>query len=46
MLDGGPGAEPDPLSAAWLVTDMRAELIAQILGLLSASKVASLDSAT
>jgi Beta-lactamase superfamily domain len=30
MLDGGPGAEPEPPSAAWLVTDLRAELIAQI----------------
>jgi Beta-lactamase superfamily domain len=30
MLDGGPGAEPEPPLAAWLVTDMRAELIAQI----------------
>lgn len=30
MLDGGPGAEPEPPLAAWLVTDLRAELIAEI----------------
>jgi hypothetical protein len=30
MLDGGPGAEPTGHLDAWLVTDERAELIAQI----------------
>ena len=30
MLDGGPGAEPEPPMSAWLVTDLQAELIAQI----------------
>lgn len=30
MLDGGPEAEPEPPLAAWLVTDLRGELIAQI----------------
>jgi hypothetical protein len=30
MLDGGPGATPDPPLTAWLVTDERAELIAVI----------------
>jgi hypothetical protein len=30
MLDGGPGAEPGLPLAAWLVTDMRAELIGQL----------------
>jgi hypothetical protein len=37
MLDGGPGAEPDGLIDAWLVTDRRAELIRQIRVLASAS---------
>jgi hypothetical protein len=30
MVDGGPGAEPDGLLDAWLVTDERAELMAAI----------------
>ena len=30
MLDGGPGAEPSGRLDAWLVTDARSELIAQI----------------
>ena len=30
LLDGGPGAEPDGEVDAWLVTDSRSELIAQI----------------
>jgi hypothetical protein len=30
MLDGGPGARPEPPLNAWLVTDLRAELIADI----------------
>jgi hypothetical protein len=30
MIDGGPGAEPPRMLDAWLVTDERAELIAQI----------------
>jgi hypothetical protein len=30
MLDGGAGAEPESPLAAWLVTDVRAELISQI----------------
>jgi hypothetical protein len=30
MLDGGPGAAPDRRPDAWLVTDARAELIAEI----------------
>jgi hypothetical protein len=30
VIDGGPGAEPDGLVAAWLVTDERAELIRQL----------------
>ncbi len=29
-VDGGPGAEPEGLVAAWLVTDERAELIRQL----------------
>jgi hypothetical protein len=39
MLDGGPGAEPEPPLAAWLVTDLRAELIAQIRRLARAQGV-------
>jgi hypothetical protein len=30
MLDGGAGAEPESPLAAWLVTDVRAELISQM----------------
>lgn len=30
MIDGGPGAEPKPKVAVWLVTDQRGELIREI----------------
>jgi len=30
MIDGGPGGEPDGRLDAWLVTDLRSELIAQL----------------
>jgi hypothetical protein len=35
MLDGGPGAQPAPPLDAWLVTDLRAELIREIRALAS-----------
>lgn len=39
-IDGGPGAEPDCLLGAWLVTDDRAELIRQLRRLAAARGLA------
>jgi hypothetical protein len=39
-IDGGPGATPDGPLAAWLVTDERAELIAQLRRLAAAHHLA------